>query len=213
MLIGGHVLVMRLPKFPIRPLHKGISLCRPFLSNTTQKERGLTMKKSIWVFGISLVLFFTFGLNIYAQPKEGVESATTTFYATSKVLSIGEDRLALNYEAFGVTINDTGEGLFHNATVRVLGGMTIEKGVYKDERGWGVFNLQTGDKIFFTHTMTGLAKPGGIGTGKGTATFTGGTGKLTNIQGGYEMTRTMVRSAIEGIGQSYTRAKIQYKLP
>jgi len=91
--------------------------------------------------------------------------------------------------------------------------MTVEKGIYNDERGWGVFNLQTGDKVFFTYTMTGVAKPGGIGTGKGTVTLTGGTGKLTNIQGSYETTRTMVRSAIEGIGQSYSKANLQYKLP
>jgi hypothetical protein len=171
------------------------------------------MKKSIWILGLSLVLFFVFGLNIYAQPKEGVEPNTTTYYSTSKVLPLGEGRMALTYEAFGVVISDKEEGLFHNATVRNLGGMTIEKGVYNDERGWGVFNLQTGDKVFFTYTMTGVAKPGGIGTGKGTVTLTGGTGKLTNIQGSYEITRTMVRSAIEGIGQSYSKGKIQYKLP
>jgi hypothetical protein len=171
------------------------------------------MKKSIWILGLSLVLFFVFGLNIYAQPKEGVEPNTTTYYSTSKVLPLGEGRMALTYEAFGVVISDKEEGLFHNATVRNLGGMTIEKGVYNDERGWGVFNLQTGDKVFFTYTMTGVAKPGGIGTGKGPITLTGGTGKLSNIQGSYELTRTMVRSAVEGIGQSYTKSTIQYKLP
>jgi hypothetical protein len=53
----------------------------------------------------------------------------------------------MNYEAVGVNVNDTGEGLFHNATNRVLGGMLIEKNIYKDERGWGVFNLLNGDKV------------------------------------------------------------------
>jgi len=91
--------------------------------------------------------------------------------------------------------------------------MTIEKGVYSDERGWGVYNLQTGDKAFYTYTMTGEVKPGGIGLAKGTLTFTGGTGKLTNIQGSFDLTRTMPRSAIEGIGQSYTKSKVRYKLP
>jgi hypothetical protein len=171
------------------------------------------MKKSIWILGLCLVSLFIFGFNAYAQPKEGVESITTTFYATSKVLPLEEGRMALTYEAIGIMISDTGEGLFHNATARNLGGMTIEKGAYNDERGWGVYNLQTGDKVFFTYTITGVAKPGGIGTGKGTVTLTGGTGKLTNIQGNFEVTRTMVRSAVEGIGQSYTKAKIQYKLP
>ena len=141
------------------------------------------MKKSIWILGLCLVSLFIFGFNAYAQPKEGVESVTSTFYATSKVLPLEEGRMALTYEAFGVMISDTGEGLFHNATVRNLGGMTIEKGVYNDERGWGVFNLQTGDKMFFTYTMTGEVKPGGLGTANGRLTLTGGTGKLSNIQG------------------------------
>ena len=171
------------------------------------------MKKFIWILGLCLVSLFIFGFNAYAQPKEGVESATSTFYATSKVLPLEEGRMALTYEAFGVMISDTGEGLFHNATARNLGVLTIEKGAYNDERGWGVYNLQTGDKVFFTYTLTGVVRPGGIGTGKGTGTLTGGTGKLTNIQGSYEFTRTMVRSAVEGIGQSYTKMKIQYKLP
>jgi hypothetical protein len=171
------------------------------------------MKKSIWILGLTLVLFFTFGLNIYAQPKEGVEPVTTTFYVTSKVLPLGEGRMAMTYEAIGLVNSDTGEGLFHNATIRLLGSMTIEKGIYNDERGWGVYNLQTGDKVFFTYTMTGEVKPGGLGSAKGRLTLTEGTGKLSNIQGSYELTRTMVRSAIEGIGQSYTKSKIQYKLP
>ena len=122
------------------------------------------MKKSIWILGLSLVSLFIFGFNVYAQPKEGVEPVTATFYANSKVLPLGEGLMALTYEAFGVAISDTGEGLFHNATVRNLGGMTIEKGVYKDERGWGAYNIQTGEKVFFTYTITGEVKPARTGS-------------------------------------------------
>lgn len=171
------------------------------------------MKKSIWILGLTLIVFLIFGLNVYAQPKEGVESVTTTFYVTAKVLPSGEGRMAMTYEGIGLMISDTTEGLFHNATLRNLGGMTFERGVYKDERGSGVINLKTGEKVFFTYTATGVAEPGGTGTAKGTAIITGGTGKVTNIQGSYEFIRTSVRSAMEGIGQSYTKAKIQYKLP
>lgn len=38
----------------------------------------------------------------------------------------------MTYEAIRANVNDTGEGLFHNATARTLGGMIIEKGIYKD---------------------------------------------------------------------------------
>jgi hypothetical protein len=171
------------------------------------------MKKSIWMLGLSLVLLFIFGLNTHAQPKEVTEPATTTYYVTAKVLPLEEGRLYMTYEAIGVTVNDRGEGLFHNATARALGGMLIEKGIYKDERGCGVWNLQNGDKVFFTYTWAGEVKPGGIGFAKGIVTFTGGTGKCIGIQGSFEATRYMVRTALEGVGQSYTKANIKYNLP
>ena len=171
------------------------------------------MKKSIWMLGLSLVLLVTFGINVQAQPKEVTESGITTYYSTGKVVPLGEGSLFLSYEAFGLTVNDTGEGLFHNATIRVLGGMLIEKGIYKDERGAGVWNLQNGDKVFFTFKGAGEAKPGGVGIAKGTTTFTGGTGKCAGIQGSFEWTRYTPRSTIEGVGQSYIKGIVKYKLP
>jgi hypothetical protein len=180
--------------------------------NNQIKKRRQTMKKSIWILGLTLVLFFIFGLNAHAQPKEVTEPVTTTWYATAKVLPLEEGRLYMSYEAFGVNVNDTGEGLFHNATSRVLGAMIIEKGIYKDERGWGVFNLQNGDKVFYSYTNSGEVKPGGIGTAKVTFTFTGGTGKCAGIKGGFEGTRYSIRPAFEGVGQSYNKGNIKYKL-
>ena len=171
------------------------------------------MKKSIWILGLSLVVFLIFGLNVYAQPKEVTESGITTYYVTAKVLPLGEGRLYMAYEAIGATVNDREEGLFHNATVRVLGGMLIEKGIYKDEGGWGVFNLQNGDKVFYTYKGAGEVKPGGVGIAKGTTTFTGGTGKCAGIQGSFEWTRYTPRSTIEGVGQSYIKGIVKYKLP
>jgi hypothetical protein len=170
------------------------------------------MKKSIWILGLTLVLFFIFGLNAHAQHKEVTEPVTTTWHATAKVLPLEEGRLYMSYEALGVNVNDTGEGLFHNSTSRVLGAMIIEKGIYKDERGWGVFNLQNGDKVFYSYTNAGEVKPGGIGIAKVTFTFTGGTGKCAGIQGGFEGTRYSIRPVLEGVGQSYNKGNIKYKL-
>jgi hypothetical protein len=171
------------------------------------------MRKSILILVLSLVLLLTFGINVYGQNKEVSETGTTTIYATSKVLPLGEGSVFITYEGIGLVISDTGGGLFHNATVRSLGSMKIEKGVYRDERGWAVFNLQTGDKVFFTYTMTGEVKPGGVGFGKGTGTITGGTGKVAGIQGSFEMTRTVVRSTVEGVGQNYIKSTTKYTLP
>ncbi len=168
------------------------------------------MKKSILILGVYLVLLVVFGSDALAQTsKEGTESTTTPYYVTSKTVPLGEGRAHITYEAIGVTITDTGKGLFHGATVRSLGSMTVEKGVYNDEKIYGVFNLVNGDKVFFTVTMAG--KLGDIG--KGTVTLIGGTGKCAGIQGSYEITRNPLRPAMEGIIQSYTKGKIQYKLP
>jgi hypothetical protein len=147
--------------------------------------------------------------------KEVSETVTTTLYVTSKILPLGEGTVYMSYEALGVNISDTTEGLFHNAMFRALGAMKIEKGIYKDDQGWGVFNLQNGDKVFFTYKMAGEAKPGGMGFAKGTVTITGGTGKAAGIHGSFELTRTMVRSplAAEGVGQNYTKGTIKYILP
>lgn len=145
--------------------------------------------------------------------KEVTESLTNIYYVTPKILPLGEGRVAMTYEAFGVTLSDTTEGLFHNATSRVLGGMTFEKNVYNDERGWGVWNLRNGDKVSFTFTFAGEANPSGVGSAKGTVTITGGDGKAAGIRGSFELTRTMVHSALVGIGQGYTKATIKYTLP
>jgi hypothetical protein len=171
------------------------------------------MKKSILILVLSLVLLLTFGISVQAQNKEVSQPFTTTWYSTSKILPLGEGIVFLTYEGIGTTVTDTGGGLFHNTTARVLGAMKIEKGIYTDERGWGVWNLQNSDKVFFTYTLAGEAKPGGIGFGKGTVTITGGTGKAAGIQGSSELTRTMVRSALEGVGQAYSKGTIKYTLP
>ncbi|MEN6319974.1 MAG: hypothetical protein ABFD82_14615 [Syntrophaceae bacterium] len=171
------------------------------------------MKKSILVLGLSLVLLLTFGINVQAQDKEVSETGTTTFYNTFKIIPLGEGIFYMTYEGIGTTVSDTGGGLFHNATIRVLGAMKIEKGIYKDERGWGAYNLQNGDKVFVTYEMSGAVKQGGAGFAKGTGTIIGGTGKAAGIQGIVELNRTGVRSGIEGVGQSYTKKRINYTLP
>jgi len=172
------------------------------------------MRKSILVLVLSLLLLLTFGLSIQAQSREVSESGVTFYYVTSKLLPLGEGVLRHDYEANGVTVNDTGEGLFHNASVRVLGGMTIEKGIYKDELGWGVWTLQNGDKVFYKYSWEGVIKPKGVGVGKGTVTFVNGTGTCSGIKGSFEMTRYCPWTpTTQGVGMCYSKGKITYTLP
>ena len=173
------------------------------------------MKTRLFVVICLITLAFCGMSNIALGQNEVTESVTTTWHVTAKVLPLEEGRLYMNYDAVGVNVNDTGDGLFHNATNRVLGGMLIEKGVFNDERGWGVWNLLNGDKVFYSYANSGALKPkGGIaGTAKVTFTFTGGTGKCAGIQGGFEGTRYNLKSALEGAGQAYNKGTIKYKLP
>ena len=48
---------------------------------------------------------------------------------------------------------------------------------------------------------------------QGTTKIIGGTGKYLGIQGRTEFTSHFLRPSVEGIGQSYNKAKIIYKLP
>ena len=171
------------------------------------------MRKSILLLVLSLVLLLTFGINVYAQNKEVTESGITTYYTTSKVLPLGDGIVHFAYEAIGANVSDTGEGLFHNATARALGTITLEKTLYTDEVGKGVFYLENGDKVFFTYHYAGEIKPKGVTMGKGGGTFTGGTGKCAGITGGYESTRYTLHPAVEGTGQSYNKMKFRYTLP
>jgi hypothetical protein len=164
---------------------------------------------------LTLCVFVLFGADLKAQPKEVTESVTTTYYVTPKVVPLGETSAVMSYDGVGLTISDTGQGLFHQATVRVIGSLTIDKGKWNDERASTVWNLLNGDKVFATVTGTGeRGKPGEVNTTGGTVTITGGTGKCSGIQGTFTFARyNLPKAAIEGITQSYVKANIKYTLP
>lgn len=165
---------------------------------------------------LSLSLFMLLGVDANGQPKEVTESVTTTYYVTPKVLPVGEGKAVMSYDGIGLTICEKGKGMFHQATVRMLGSLTIDKGKLIDEHASGVWTLLNGDKVFVTvkGTEGEVGKPGEVGIAKGTVTIIGGTGSCSGIQGTFRFTRYSVpKAAIEGIGQSYVKANIKYKLP
>jgi len=168
------------------------------------------MKKSILVLGLSLALLAVSGADVLAQAsKEMSEPSTSTWYSTSKVLLLGEDRNFITFEAIGGIVSEDGKGLFHEATARAMGSYLMEKGVSKNYGGYICYFLKNGDKVFATFAAE--IKPG-VPT-KGKTNIIGGTGKCAGIQGGWEYTGFPLRPAIEGIGQSYNKFTINYKLP
>ena len=168
------------------------------------------MKTISVVSAMMLVLVIAFAATVEAQiPKEGTYSVTDSFSGTFKALRMGQERVQITYEVMGVSLSDTGEGLFHNMSWRCIGTLHAVKGEYNDDNGSCVIIRPDGDQYFLTYKATG--KLGGIG--KGTSTIVGGTGKLVGIQGSSEFTRFSVRPVAEGTIQGYEKAKGQYKLP
>ena len=101
------------------------------------------MKNSILALGLSLALLVLSGSDVLAQAsKEISEPSTSTWYAISKVLPLGEDRNFISWESTAVFISDEGKGLFHEATARSLGSVLIEKGVRKNYVGYICFFSQ-----------------------------------------------------------------------
>jgi hypothetical protein len=169
------------------------------------------MKKSICILGLGLALLFIFGLNVHAQSNEVTESVTSSYYGTSKMLPLGPDRGYMTWESFGVLVSDTGEGLFHNVTIRCTGANFAEKGSWEGE-SYCAYTLKDGEKVFISSKFGGkMGTP--MPPAQGTSKMIGGTGKYLGIQGRIEYTTYFLRPSAEGITQSYNKSKMIYKLP
>jgi len=168
------------------------------------------MRKTFMVSVLVLVL------SVVAAPvcgeemaKEGTGSGKGYYIGTLQVLPMEKERVQINYEAFGVFVNDTGQGLFHNSSQRVLGGMHIVKGAIEDS-GFIVNILPNGDKVFMTYKGSGkMGKPTIV---KGTFAYAGGTGKVSGIQGGGEFTRYSLQPPAKGKTASFSVSKSHWKI-
>ena len=169
------------------------------------------MKKSIWMLGLGLVLIFIFGLNVHAQSNEVTESGNTSYYTTFKTFPLEHNiRGYMTWENFGVFVSDTGEGLFHGVTVRCVGANYWETWNWEGE-GYCAYNLKDGEKVFLKVKMGGNAgNP--LPPYQGTSKIISGTGKYAGIEGRTEFTSYPLRPSAEGIGQSFSKVKIIYKL-
>ncbi len=168
--------------------------------------------KKLPLMMVILVLFIALVGSVEAQiPKEGTTSITAIYAGTSKAIAMGEERLQITYEHTGAMISDTGEGIFHNATLYCIGSGHIIKGNYDYDSGFCVVTRPDGDKAYFTYKATGSMVRGA----KQTNTFVGVTGKLAGLQGSAEATRITLRppSGPPGSYQGMSKSKGQYKLP
>jgi hypothetical protein len=167
------------------------------------------MKKSLIIL---ILTFFSLaaGGNAFCEEmaKEGTTTGKNFVSGTSTVLPMGEERLQINYEGSGVSINDSGKGFLNNSAVYCVGSIQAVKGAIK-ETGFMVFTSQDGDKVYLTYKSSGkFGEPH-----KGTSTFTGGTGKYEGVQGNGEFTLYNLHNAKEGVWTAKSIWKNSYKLP
>jgi hypothetical protein len=183
----------------------------------TTKERIIGIRKGGLMMKALMSSVFALTLLLLASPvvgeetaKEGTLEGKTFFIATNmNAFPMGNERVQINYEAYGVSQSVTGNGLFHNASVRVLGSFHAVKGIFENESGMGCFTRPDGDQIFMTYQAAGQVGK----SAKGTWTLVGGTGECTGIQGSGEFTRIYLRPPAKDKPASISISKGSYKIP
>ena len=167
------------------------------------------MKKALIILILTL-FFLATGGNAFCEEmaKEGTTTGKNFISGTSTVLPMGEERLQINYEGSGVSINDSGKGFLHNSAVYCVGSIQAVKGAF-EETGFMVFTPPDGDKVYSAYKCSGkFGEPA-----KGTLTFTGGPGKDEGMHGGGELALYHLRKAKEGVGTATSIWQDTYKVP
>jgi len=167
------------------------------------------MKKLCLTFLLVLAVSVAFvPFSSAEMAKEGSGSGTTHWVTKFNALPMGKGLVQINYEGWSVSKSDTGEGLLHNASGHVVGGLLAVEGAYKNDSGLVSFTRPDGDQIFLTYKTSGVLGK----TGKGTITYVGGTGKFVGIQGSGEFTRYILRPPAKGFGASFSVDKSNWKI-
>jgi len=169
------------------------------------------MKTRLSVISV-LIMLSVFGVNNIALGQSAVtELFTVSFYGTYKVMQSVPGSAYVTWESFGVIVDDSGQGLFHKATVRLIGRTIYEK------EGWtgdfyGTYTMKDGEKVFSSGKMSGkVTTP--PAPSSGTLKLLGGTGKYAGIQGSAEFVSNPLRPPAEGAMHSYSKTKMTYTLP
>ena len=167
------------------------------------------MKKTALLTIIFSVIFLVALAGVQAEmAKEGSMSGTTYWITKFNIFPMGKEIAQINYEGWGIAQSDTGEGITHNASCHVVGGLIAIKGVYENDSGLVSLTRPDGDQIFLRYKTSGVAGK----TGKGTLTYVGGTGKFAGIQGTGEFSRIMLRPPAKGFGASLSVTKSNWKI-
>ena len=167
------------------------------------------IKKSMALILTLLLLAIAGPVVAEEMARDGLGSGRIYWTGTFDVLSMGKERVQMNYECYSVQVGDTEKSILHHATGHCVGGLLAVKGVYKNDSGMVSYTRPDGDKIFLTYKCSGTMGK----SGKGTITYVGGTGKFVGITGTGEFTRQSLRAPAKGVFASITVSKTSWKLP
>jgi hypothetical protein len=164
-------------------------------------------KVPITLFFILLVLVMTGSAVSEETAKQGSMAVTTSYHCPLTYMPMGKD-LQITFEALGVAVADTKQGIFHNSSARILGSGLVLKSAYT-EIGSITWTMPNGDQVFATYEGKGV----GAGKLKGSFTIIGGTEKYSGITGGGdEETFNVPKPAIKGSVQGYAKWTGTWKL-
>jgi hypothetical protein len=170
------------------------------------------MKKLILTAAICLAIAIGWGELVFAQSAKEVQLSGTHYYGhTPKVFKLDQDQMIIQFETLGVRVNDSGEGLFHEASVHIVG--ILYRG--KDGtrlRGFETWTDKDGDKLVWEILEKETENPQ-PGTSPGTAKVLSGTGKYVGMQGTMDWIVRNPKPFPEGTGRGICRETVKIVPP
>jgi hypothetical protein len=169
------------------------------------------MRKALIVLMVSLFLSASWSLVFGAEmAKEGESNIKSAMSFTFKTLPMEKERVEMQMETFGVTVEAKEDCPLFGTTIYVLGESHTYKGVY-EQRGFARYTRPDGDQIFFTFEAKGNVQ----GERKTKLTVVGGTGKCAGITGEMEATPALkgLLPPKEGVGMMVSVGKFNWKMP
>lgn len=134
-------------------------------------------------------------------PRSGEYQVIYTGINTSpiKPMPIGQNQTVIPSQATMTAVNVSGSGFLHNLAGRCAGMATLDNEAKSVEsHGRCVYADASGDQIFEKYDYPVQAQGMNL---KGTAEWTGGTGKFAGISGHVELTNTRLAAMTDGIAQ------------
>ncbi len=169
------------------------------------------MLKKAMIFLFVLLFIISSGTVFGAEhAKQGSGDYVSAKSTDATVLTMGKERLQMNYEQLGAVVKAPENSPFHNASFRVIGTLHAIKGKWKGN-GMVEFTCASGDKIYSTFEAQGML---GGGPSSSINTFVGGTGACAGITGTLEIEGVPgIKSSKKGTFQGISVGKVTWKIP